>query len=70
MERGGRAWRGFFPLGAELTSGRPDLKEGLDFGAELPDDDLRVLAGTAARPQLFPRQVRGDGRRRWPTLTR
>ena len=26
MERGGRAWRGFFPLGAELTSGQPDLK--------------------------------------------
>src|SRR5580704_10478824 len=31
MERGGRAWRGFFPVGAELTSGRPDLKEGLYF---------------------------------------
>ena len=29
MERGGRAWRGFFPVGAELTSGEPDLKEGL-----------------------------------------
>jgi isopenicillin N synthase-like dioxygenase len=40
MERGGRAWRGFFPVGAELTSGRPDLKEGLCFGAELPADDL------------------------------
>jgi isopenicillin N synthase-like dioxygenase len=25
MEHGGRAWRGFFPVGAELTSGRPDL---------------------------------------------
>ena len=45
MERGGRAWRGFFPVGAELTSGRPDLKEGLYFGAELPADDPRVLAG-------------------------
>ncbi|HSZ47307.1 MAG TPA: 2-oxoglutarate and iron-dependent oxygenase domain-containing protein, partial [Streptosporangiaceae bacterium] len=32
MERGGRAWRGFFPVGAELTSGQPDLKEGLYFG--------------------------------------
>ena len=28
MERGGRAWRGYFPVGAELTSGQPDLKEG------------------------------------------
>src|SRR6202020_3505410 len=45
MERGGRAWRGFFPVGAERTSGQPDLKEGLYFGAELPGDDPRVLAG-------------------------
>src|SRR4051812_11298099 len=29
MSRGGRAWRGWFPLGGELTSGRPDRKEGL-----------------------------------------
>jgi isopenicillin N synthase-like dioxygenase len=58
MERGGRAWRGYFPVGAELTSGRPDLKEGLYFGAELPDDDPRVLAGTPLHGRnLFPRQV-------------
>jgi isopenicillin N synthase-like dioxygenase len=58
MERGGRAWRGFFPVGAELTSGRPDLKEGLYFGAELPDDDPRVLAGIPLHGRnLFPRQV-------------
>src|ERR1700678_3795707 len=58
MERGGRAWRGFFPVGAELTSGRPDLKEGLYFGAELPDDDPRVLAGGPLHGRnLFPRQV-------------
>ena len=24
MELGGRAWRGYFPTGGELTSGRPD----------------------------------------------
>src|SRR5580704_13201607 len=58
MERGGRAWRGFFPVGAELTSGRPDLKEGLYFGAELPADDPRVLARTPLHgANLFPRQV-------------
>src|SRR5258706_3709525 len=34
MEKGGRAWRGYFPVGAALTSGSPDLKEGLDFGAK------------------------------------
>jgi isopenicillin N synthase-like dioxygenase len=58
MERGGRAWRGYFPVGAELTSGRPDLKEGLYFGTELPDDDPRVLAGLPLHGRnLFPRQV-------------
>src|ERR1700743_1727147 len=58
MDRGGRAWRGFFPVGAELTSGRPDLKEGLYFGAELPDDAPRVLAGLPLHGRnLFPRQV-------------
>ena len=35
MELGGRAWRGYFPVGNELTSGKPDEKEGLYFGAEL-----------------------------------
>jgi isopenicillin N synthase-like dioxygenase len=58
MARGGRAWRGFFPVGAELTSGQPDLKEGLYFGAELPADDRRVLAGVPLQGgNLFPRQV-------------
>src|SRR5689334_18351229 len=26
MDLGGRAWRGYFPVGGELTSGRPDQK--------------------------------------------
>jgi isopenicillin N synthase-like dioxygenase len=55
MERGGRAWRGWFPLGGELTSGRPDHKEGIYFGAELPADDPRVAVGTPLHgPNLFP----------------
>jgi isopenicillin N synthase-like dioxygenase len=33
MARGGRAWRGYFPVGDELTSGQPDWKEGIYFGA-------------------------------------
>lgn len=45
MARAGRAWRGWFPLGGELTSGLPDLKEGLYFGTELGPDDARVAAG-------------------------
>jgi isopenicillin N synthase-like dioxygenase len=45
MRRGGGAWRGWFPLGGELTSGRPDNKEGLYLGEELGGDDPRVVAG-------------------------
>jgi isopenicillin N synthase-like dioxygenase len=58
MDRGGRAWRGFFPVGAELTSGKPDLKEGIYFGTELSEDHPRVRAGLPLHgPNLFPRQV-------------
>src|SRR6185437_3609176 len=58
MARGGRAWRGYFPVGGELTSGRPDQKEGLYFGAELPPDDPRVAAGLPLHgPNLFPEHV-------------
>jgi isopenicillin N synthase-like dioxygenase len=45
MPLGGRAWRGWFPLGGELTSGRPDWKEGLYLGSELGADHPRVKAG-------------------------
>lgn len=48
MALAGRALRGYFPVGGELTSGRPDRKEGLYFGIE----------GTPDRPMhganLFP----------------
>jgi isopenicillin N synthase-like dioxygenase len=58
MAHGGRAWRGFFPVGAELTAGRPDRKEGIYFGAELGAGDPRVRAGTPLHgPNLFPAQV-------------
>jgi isopenicillin N synthase-like dioxygenase len=58
MEKGGRAWRGYFPVGGELTSGRPDLKEGLYFGAELTDDHPVVRSGTPMHgPNLFPRNI-------------
>ncbi len=45
MALGGRAWRGWFALGGELTSGRPDWKEGLYLGTELTDEHPRVRAG-------------------------
>ncbi len=42
MELGGRAWRGYFALGDEYTSGRPDQKEGIYFGAELSPSHEKV----------------------------
>ena len=58
MERGGRAWRGYFPVGAELTSGKADVKEGIYFGAELPADHPRVRDGTPLHgANLFPRAI-------------
>ena len=55
MALGGRAWRGYFPLGGELTSGRPDWKEGLYLGSELPNDHAAVRARTPVHGRnLFP----------------
>ena len=55
MSLGGSAWRGWFPLGGELTSGAPDQKEGLYFGAELPPEDPRVVCGLPLHgANLFP----------------
>ncbi len=58
MARAGAAWRGYFPVGGELTSGRPDIKEGLYFGSELPDDHPRVVRGLPLHGRnLFPSSV-------------
>ena len=46
MTTAGAAWRGWFPVRGEITSGRPDRKEGLYVGEEHPADDPRVVAGT------------------------
>jgi isopenicillin N synthase-like dioxygenase len=55
MALGGKAWRGYFPVGEELTSGRPDLKEGIYFGTELGNDDPRVQDRIPLHgPNLFP----------------
>jgi isopenicillin N synthase-like dioxygenase len=58
MARGGRAWRGWFPLEGELTSGRADRKEGIYFGEELrPDHPLVVRETPLHGANLFPAQV-------------
>jgi isopenicillin N synthase-like dioxygenase len=49
MEHGGIAWRGWFPVGGELTSGVPDRKEGIYFGAEEPPSAVPLHG-----PNLFP----------------
>lgn len=55
MSRGGRAWRGSFQVGDELTSGKPDQKEGLYFGQELDAAHPAVVAGTPLHgPNQFP----------------
>jgi isopenicillin N synthase-like dioxygenase len=55
MANGGRSWRGWFPLGGELTRGQPDGKEGIYFGRELRADDPRVQARLALHgPNQFP----------------
>lgn len=55
MSRGGVAWRGWFPLDGELTSGVADHKEGYYFGRELPPNDPRVAHGLPLHgPNLWP----------------
>ncbi|MDZ8186953.1 MAG: 2-oxoglutarate and iron-dependent oxygenase domain-containing protein [Nostoc sp. ChiSLP02] len=58
MALGGRAWRGYFPVGNELTSGKPDLKEGIYFGTELEENHPLVQAGTPMHgSNLFPSNI-------------
>ncbi len=58
MRHGGLAWRGYFPVGGELTSGAPDQKEGIYFGTELPANHPRVLANTPLHgANLWPAAV-------------
>jgi isopenicillin N synthase-like dioxygenase len=55
MAHGGRAWRGYFAVGDELTSGVPDRKEGLYLGTELAADHPLVTARTPVHgPNPFP----------------
>lgn len=62
MARGGSAWRGWFPVGGELTSGVPDGKEGIYFGEELAPDHPGVVAGRPLHGgNLFPAEPAGLG---------
>ena len=52
LAAGGTAWRGWFPLGDELTSGVPDLKEGFYVGRELAPSPLPLHG-----PNVWPDDV-------------
>jgi len=57
MPLAGSAWRGWFGVGGELTSGVPDRKEGLYIGEQLSATDPRVVARTPLHgANLYPQR--------------
>ncbi len=55
MALAGSAWRGWFPVGAELTSGQADVKEGVYFGLDHAAEDPKVRARVPMHGQnLYP----------------
>ncbi len=66
MPLAGSAWRGWFPVGGEVTSGTPDRKEGIYVGLEHPVDHPRVAAGTPLHgSNLFPAGELGPATMAW-----
>ncbi len=60
MDKGGIAWRGFFPVNGELTSGKPDRKEGIYFGTELDTSSQKVIEKVPMHGKnLFPERPEG-----------
>lgn len=71
MPQGGKAWRGYFPVGGELTSGKPDIKEGIYFGQKIDSEhDPRAtqpLYGESLYPTDKP-QTASQSSKPWDTL--
>jgi isopenicillin N synthase-like dioxygenase len=66
MPTAGAAWRGWFPVRGEVTSGVPDRKEGIYVGSEHPDDHPRVVAGTPLHgANVFPPGELGPAALAW-----
>lgn len=54
MSLSGKAWRGYFPVGEELTSGHPDAKEGIYFGEEATSASKILMHGHNLYPEGLP----------------
>lgn len=57
LSAGGAAWRGWFPVGGELTGGVPDLKEGFYVGRDIDSTHIhsaRPLHGANVWPNEVP----------------
>ena len=50
MALGGEEWNGWFPMNGELTSGKPDRKEGIYCG-QTPNESLLKTSGLNLLPQ-------------------
>jgi isopenicillin N synthase-like dioxygenase len=62
VRNGGAAWRGYMPLGGELTHGNMDWKEGLYIGPE-HDDDHPLIGLPLHGKNQFPDQALPNMRR-------
>jgi isopenicillin N synthase-like dioxygenase len=71
MPLAGPAWRGWFPVRGEVTSGRPDRKEGLYVGTDVSPDHPRVVAGTPLHgANLYPPGALGPAIDAWMAALR
>jgi len=71
MRHAGSAWRGWFPLGGEITSGVADRKEGLYVGVDHPADHPRVRTATPLHGRnLLPDDGLGTAVDDWLTCLR
>ena len=62
MAKGGKAWRGYFAVGDEFTSGLVDQKKGIYFGREGDSLDPRPLHGAnlwPSQPEILAAAVAG-----------
>lgn len=60
MSKGGKAWRGYFSNGEEVTSSIPDEKEGIYFGRDI---DIYECSGCDSKPlhgrNIYPKHTLG-----------